>query len=67
LSKAGRLLEPERNAYRVMNKAFDYLDAPVLRITGEDVPMPYAKNLEHLVVPTVEKVITAVKSVLHRV
>jgi len=53
-------------AYRVMNKAFDYLDAPVLRITGEDVPMPYAKNLEHLVVPTVEKVITAVKSVLQR-
>ena len=53
-------------AYRVMNKAFDYLDAPVLRITGEDVPMPYAKNLEHLVVPTVEKVVTAVKSVLHR-
>lgn len=53
-------------AYRVMNKAFDYLDAPVLRITGEDVPMPYAKNLEHLVVPTVEKVVTAVKNVLHR-
>ncbi|MBI3758056.1 MAG: pyruvate dehydrogenase complex E1 component subunit beta [Deltaproteobacteria bacterium] len=53
-------------AYRVTNKAFDYLDAPVLRITGEDVPMPYAKNLEHLVVPTVEKVVAAVKSVLHR-
>src|SRR5215470_15219047 len=54
-------------AYRVTNKAFDYLDAPVLRITGADVPMPYAKNLEHLVLPNVEKVVTAVKSVLHRV
>ena len=53
-------------AYRVTNKAFDYLDAPVLRITGEDVPMPYAKNLEHLVLPNVEKVVTAVKNVLHR-
>ncbi len=53
-------------AYRVTNKAFDYLDAPVLRITGEDVPMPYAKNLEHLVLPNVDKVVTAVKNVLHR-
>jgi len=53
-------------AYRVTNKAFDYLDAPVVRVTGEDVPMPYAKNLEHLVVPNVEKVVDAVKKVLYR-
>ena len=53
-------------SYRVTSKAFDYLDAPVIRVTGEDVPMPYAKNLEHLVVPNVEKVVTAVKSVLYR-
>lgn len=53
-------------AYRVANKAFDHLDAPVVRVTGEDVPMPYAKNLEHLVLPNVEKVVTAVKSVLYR-
>jgi pyruvate dehydrogenase E1 component beta subunit len=53
-------------AYRVMNKAFDYLDAPVIRVTGEDVPMPYAKNLEQLVLPNVEKVVTAVKKALYR-
>lgn len=53
-------------AYRVTSKAFDYLDAPVVRVTGEDVPMPYAKNLEHLVLPSVEKVVTAIKSVLYR-
>ena len=53
-------------AYRVMSKAFDYLDAPVSRVTGEDVPMPYAKNLEHLVVPNVEKVVAAVQRVLYR-
>src|SRR5262249_22322353 len=53
-------------AYRVTNKAFDYLDAPVIRVTGEDVPMPYAKNLEHLVVPNVDKVVNAVKNTLSR-
>ncbi|MBI3799252.1 MAG: pyruvate dehydrogenase complex E1 component subunit beta, partial [Deltaproteobacteria bacterium] len=52
--------------YRITNGAFDSLDAPVVRVTGEDVPMPYAKNLEHLVLPSVEKVVTAVKSVLYR-
>jgi pyruvate dehydrogenase E1 component beta subunit len=53
-------------SYRITSSAFDYLDAPVVRVTGEDVPMPYAKNLEHLVLPSVEKVVTAVKSVLYR-
>ncbi|MBI3245367.1 MAG: pyruvate dehydrogenase complex E1 component subunit beta [Deltaproteobacteria bacterium] len=53
-------------AYRVTSKAFDYLDAPVRRVTGEDVPMPYAKNLEHLVLPNVEKVVAAVRQVLYR-
>ena len=53
-------------SHRIMSGAFDYLDAPVVRVTGEDVPMPYAKNLEHLVFPTTEKVITAVKGVLYR-
>ncbi|HXG20835.1 MAG TPA: pyruvate dehydrogenase complex E1 component subunit beta [Methylomirabilota bacterium] len=53
-------------SYRVTNKAFDYLDSPVVRVTAEDVPMPYAKNLEHLVLPNVEKVVNAVKSVLYR-
>jgi pyruvate/2-oxoglutarate/acetoin dehydrogenase E1 component len=53
-------------SHRIMTGAFDALDAPVIRVTGEDVPMPYAKNLEHLVVPSVEKVIAAVKSVLYQ-
>jgi pyruvate dehydrogenase E1 component beta subunit len=53
-------------AYRMTSGAFDYLDAPVVRVTGEDVPMPYAKNLAHSVLPSIEKVIAAVKSVLYR-
>jgi pyruvate dehydrogenase E1 component beta subunit len=53
-------------AHRIMSGAFDYLDAPVIRVTGEDVPMPYAKNLEQLVLPSVDKVVAAVKSVLYR-
>jgi pyruvate dehydrogenase E1 component beta subunit len=53
-------------AYRIMTGAFDSLDAPVTRVTGEDVPMPYAKNLEHLVLPSAEKVVAAVQGVLYR-
>ena len=53
-------------AYRLMKDAFDALDAPVVRVTGEDVPMPYAKNLEELVIPNVKKVVEAVKTVLYR-
>ncbi len=52
-------------AYRIMKEGFDYLDAPVVRVTGEDVPMPYAKNLEHEVLPSVEKVVRAVQDVLY--
>ena len=52
--------------YRIMKDGFDFLDAPVARVTGEDVPMPYAKNLEELVVPSVKKVIEAVRGVLYR-
>jgi pyruvate dehydrogenase E1 component beta subunit len=46
--------------------AFDYLDAPPLKITGADVPMPYAANLEKLALPSVEKVVSAAKSVCYR-
>jgi len=53
-------------AYRITSGVFDYLDAPVVRVTGEDVPMPYAKNLEHQVLPSTEKVVTAVKSTLYQ-
>jgi pyruvate dehydrogenase E1 component beta subunit len=53
-------------AARVMVDAFDYLDAPVLRVTGKDVPMPYAANLEKLALPTVAEVVEAAKAVLYR-
>ena len=45
--------------------AFDYLDAPVKRLSAADVPMPYAKNLENLAVPDVNKIIAAVKEVAY--
>ena len=47
-------------------KAFDYLDAPPLRVTAEDVPLPYAANLEKLALPKPEHVIKAAKAVLYR-
>jgi pyruvate dehydrogenase E1 component beta subunit len=53
-------------AARIMEKAFDWLDAPVLRVTGRDVPMPYAANLEKLALPNVGDVIQAAKAVLYR-
>ncbi|MTI16089.1 pyruvate dehydrogenase complex E1 component subunit beta [Rhodobacteraceae bacterium RKSG542] len=52
-------------AYQVQEQAFDYLDAPILRITGKDVPMPYAANLEKLALPNVQEVIDAVKAVTY--
>ena len=53
-------------AARVMEQAFDYLDAPVLRVTGKDVPMPYAANLEKLALPSVEEVVKAARTVCYR-
>jgi pyruvate dehydrogenase E1 component beta subunit len=46
--------------------AFDLLDAPVERVTGADVPMPYARNLELLATPTVEDVVQAARRTLYR-
>jgi pyruvate dehydrogenase E1 component beta subunit len=51
---------------RVALDAFDYLDAPPTKVTGKDVPMPYASNLEKLALPTVDDVIAAVKSVCYK-
>lgn len=53
-------------AARIMEEAFDYLDAPVTRITGKDVPMPYAANLEKLALPNVAEVVQAAKAVSYR-
>jgi pyruvate dehydrogenase E1 component beta subunit len=53
-------------AMRIMENAFDYLDAPVARVTGKDVPMPYAANLEKLALPNVAEVVQAAKAVCYR-
>jgi len=50
----------------MMEQAFDYLDAPLIRVAGADVPMPYAANLEHLALPQVPAIIEAAKSVCYR-
>ena len=50
----------------IMERAFDYLDAPVINCTGKDVPMPYAANLEKLALVTTDEVINAVKQVTYR-
>lgn len=47
----------------ISERAFDYLDAPVKRVSGADVPMPYAKNLEQLAIPDVERIVAAVREV----
>jgi pyruvate dehydrogenase E1 component beta subunit len=51
---------------RVALEAFDYLDAPPTKVSGQDVPMPYAANLEKLALPTVEDLIEAVKAVCYK-
>jgi len=50
----------------VVAEAFDYLDAPPTKVTGKDVPMPYAANLEKLALPTVDDIVAAAKAVCYR-
>jgi pyruvate dehydrogenase E1 component beta subunit len=52
-------------AYQIQEEAFGDLDAPVTRVTGADVPMPYAKNLEHQAMPTAQRLIAAVREVMY--
>jgi len=52
-------------AAQIMTYAFDYLDAPVARVAGKDVPMPYAANLEKLALPNVDEVVEAANAVLY--
>jgi pyruvate dehydrogenase E1 component beta subunit len=76
VKKTGRIVTVEEGwkqsgvgaeiAARVMEEAFDYLDAPVARVTGKDVPMPYAANLEKLALPSVAEVVEAAKAVSYR-
>jgi pyruvate dehydrogenase E1 component beta subunit len=53
-------------AAAMMEHAFDHLDAPVHRVSGKDVPMPYAANLERLALPQVEDIVGAAKAVCYR-
>ena len=48
----------------IMEEAFDWLDSPVLRLTGKEVPMPYAENLEKMALPSKEELIDAIKNIL---
>ena len=76
VKKTGRIVTVEEGwqqsgvgaevAARVMEHAFDYLDAPVARVSGKDVPMPYAANLEKLALPSVAEVVSAAKAVCYR-
>ncbi|MGI9069486.1 MAG: pyruvate dehydrogenase complex E1 component subunit beta [Pyrinomonadaceae bacterium] len=52
-------------ASEITERAFDYLDAPVKRVSGADVPMPYAKNLEDRAIPGVEQIVAAVREVAY--
>ena len=49
----------------ITERAFDYLDAPVKRVSGADAPMPYAKNLEDLAIPNVDQIVAAVREVAY--
>jgi pyruvate dehydrogenase E1 component beta subunit len=50
----------------IMEECFDWLDAPVKRVTGKDVPLPYAANLEHLAVPQVDEIVAAAREIAYR-
>ncbi len=76
VKKTGRIVTVEEGwpqsgvgaeiAARVVAEAFDWLDAPPTRVTGKDVPMPYAANLEKLALPSVADVVEAAKAVCYR-
>jgi len=53
-------------ASQVMERSFDYLDAPIARVAGKDVPLPYAANLERLSIPQVDDIVAAAKSVCYK-
>lgn len=56
----------EISAIIAESEAFDYLDAPIRRCAGEDVPMPYAQNLENAMIPTVESIKDAIRKTYHK-
>ena len=76
VKKTGRLLIVEEGwrfcgmgaqiAESVYTRALDYLDAPIVRVTGEEIPMPYSRPLEDLAIPDSARVVTAVKRLLNK-
>jgi pyruvate dehydrogenase E1 component subunit beta len=76
VKKTGRIVTVEEGwrqsgvgaeiAASVTEQAFDWLDAPITRVTGKDVPMPYAANLEKLALPSVAEVVEAARAVCYR-
>ncbi|WP_455478549.1 pyruvate dehydrogenase complex E1 component subunit beta [Bartonella sp. B10] len=76
VKKTGRLVTIEEGypqssvgteiATRVMQQAFDYLDAPVATIASKDIPLPYAANLEKLALPSIGEIVEAVKAVTYK-
>ncbi len=75
VKKTNRLVIAEESHYfasvgaeisqQIMEHAFDYLDAPVKRISTAEAPMPYAKNLEELALPSVERIVAGIKEVCY--
>ena len=53
-------------AAQMMEQAFDWLDAPVMRVHGADVPLPYAANLEKMALPQAENIVQAAREVCNR-
>ena len=53
-------------SYLIQSNCFDYLDSEIVKVSGKDVPMPYAENLEALALPTKEEIISAVKKVTYK-
>ncbi|AKK19927.1 pyruvate dehydrogenase complex E1 component subunit beta [Candidatus Liberibacter africanus] len=76
VKKTGRLVTVEEGypqssvgstiANQVQKEIFDYLDAPILTISGKDVPMPYAANLEKMALPNVDEIINSIESVCYK-
>ena len=59
-------LPEQARRVREVEACFDHLDAPITRVTGRDVPIPYARNLEDAAIPDVECIIAAVRTVLYK-
>jgi pyruvate dehydrogenase E1 component beta subunit len=53
-------------SYLIQSNCFDYLDSEIIKVSGKDVPMPYAENLESLALPTKDEIVSAVKKVTYK-